>query len=345
MAARVLAQLVQPDGGGEQLFTPGDRPADRDARDPVAARALSHLRWGLAGCGLGIEPPLAGDDQVAVDERVVQADLVAHERGSAHQFRAQCGQGEGGAAGCPGTGVPGQARQPRGALEDRGEVPQPGVELFHLAGPGTLLGGKDVGGAVRAVQRATDVNRDLHPATAHLSTRDREVDGGHSSQGAPSRRDRSPVIVEQTRTQGNQDAHPAIGRRAAPDPDDDPSRASVESGAQQLAGTGAVGAHRVAPPAQQAQPGGLRHLHDGHLRPHPAQPRRPARTERAVDAQPFDARPLPCRGEEHVEGAVAAVGNRQAQCRPASVLDPPGQRRSSSGGGEGALERVGSAER
>jgi hypothetical protein len=64
-----------------------------------------------------------------------------------------------------------------------------------------------------------------------------------------------------------------------------------------------------------------------------------------VDAHPFDARALSRGTEEDVEGAVAAVGDRQTQRRPPGVLDPPGQRRGGRDGGEGALEGVGSAER
>ena len=195
-----------------------------------------------------------------------------------------------------------------------------------------LLGREHLGRALGPEQRAADVARDLDRAVARHWSTVGQVDSGGLFETRTAGTDLLATRVEHAAAERLEQPGAAVGAGAAADADDDPSSASLDRDADELSG---AARRRVDAPgvgsSHAPQSRRLRQL-DDQLAWRPIQPslgviRRACRTGHPMPRDPGIRRR--CR-EEHIERAVAAIGDRYLdeqfrlhRGRPAPSRQPP----------------------
>ncbi len=212
---------------------------DCQNRDPPLGGPCGHATYHLPLEALVVEATLAGDDQVDVHESFVQFDLLGDEFETGADLPAGDHQTTGQATGRPGSG-PGRNVHAMVLPVDLGESLQPSGQQSHLGGRRTLLRGED--------------RRGFQEGRPNV-TRNDEID----------------PLQPAERVQRPERRESAIGRRGSTEPDDDSLRSRVDGGRDQLAGPGRARRQGIVAigPADEVEPGGGRHLDDGHAAPKP----------------------------------------------------------------------------
>ncbi len=282
-----------------------------------------------------VVPALPGDHQPCPGQRPVQAG----QPGQLHRPRADLRPPGGGEAipGAPGRPGPGRPRIP---AEAPGQPGQAVLEQGHLGGAGSLLRAEHGGGAGRAEQRGAHVGQAADPAGGGRA-QSTQVHRGQAGQGPATGRQGAAGAVEEAGAERGQRARPAVGGRRAAECDHHLPGAGVQRVADDLAEPGRVRAQRVGP-GQQGQPAGPGQFHgrDAAGQFQPCAVHRLARRAGDPGGAPAGAAH---RGGEHVQGALAAVGQRHADHLVAGPGSVPaaGQRGRRRGRADAALERVG----
>ena len=206
-----------------------DAAADGDARDAGLGRPPRDAERGLAERGLGVDPALAGDDQVRGNE-------PAREVGRLHQQLDARPQRE--RAEPVGDGRAGRSRRRR---------PRPRPGCRERAGPRPLRGRRR---RTRAGDRARPRRRPTRPSAGRRRRphrtgrgadwrRRRRRPGPRRPVAGRGRRDRrSGASRSAYGAESAQQARAAVGRGAAADAQDDRGDAGVQRGTQQVAGAG-----------------------------------------------------------------------------------------------------------
>ncbi|BCB84007.1 hypothetical protein Psuf_013200 [Phytohabitans suffuscus] len=228
LAAEVVGQGPGPGharGGG--LAAAGAHLAGQhQAGQAAVAGRAGHAGHDLAAQGLEVEGALAGDHQVGVVERGVQADQAVDQRDTrlapAAQRQDRGAQATGGAGTRPGR----EAGRAGGELLQHAGPPfQGAVQQHDVFAGGALLRTVHVRRPVQAGQRVVHVGRgdDLHVAQPGRVAQRR-----HRDQGRPAVGQRVPRLVHRRCAQRGEHAGAAVVRRGAAQPDHDRAGAVLD---------------------------------------------------------------------------------------------------------------------
>ena len=215
------------------------------------------------------------------------------------------------------------------------------LETADVLRGGALLSREHHGRAVRTEQRAANVTRDLNRAAGKRGVHGGEVDARKILEPGAAGADIDAVGVGEPCPQRLQHPGAAVGACAATDSDDDSMGAGVERDPDELAGTPRCGMDRVERPRVNAsKPGSLGkldHRLTGAQPPEPGDQRVPERSGDAVAGEPRRAAPG---GEQDVERAVPAVGDRHLNGVRTRVANAARDRPRGRACAQRALERV-----
>ena len=280
-------------------------PADRDDLHPGPPGGGRDPDGGLAAQALDVERPLARDHQVRPGHPVVEAQQVEHQGDPGAQLgpeRAHQGEPDparGARAGMVAPVAPGRRR------DHVGPVAEGGVEDGDVGGRRPLLRAVDRGGAVRPGERVVHVAGHHDPGVGQAGVQPVQREVRDAGEG------RAPVrhAGRRGRTERGQQPRPAVGAGATADPHDQLAAARVQRGRHHLAETAARRSQGCPGAAgEPLEPAGVGHLDHGGGPP-PGVRRLHRLPRRAADR---DRHPLEPGRDRGVQGAVAAVGHRQA---------------------------------
>ena len=280
-------------------------PGDGHDRHPRSLGRVGHPGRRLAVQGLLVEPALAGDDQPGAVQLVLETDQLQHHVDARARRRLQHAEGgEPDAAGRSGAGDVGRAGVDR--RRPAGPAPRPAARRRPGSRPsaGRRRGRRRAGRAAGCRRRwpgRTRRRAGASPARTGRPRRAAPATPPPSGSSSPSwSRKRAPERLQQ--------AGAAVGARAAADAEDDPGAALVQGRRDELTGAETAGRQRFQLVGrQQHQAGREGQLDHGHLVAHGDR-----RLDRLADrAGHLDRAPPETGPDRGVEGAVAAVGDRQ----------------------------------
>lgn len=329
--------------GPEVLRVAFDQPGKGHGRHAGRPGAAGDADGHLAGQRLGVQPALAGDDEVGAGDRRVQPGQLRNQRKARpHLASGSRAQQKADAAGCPGPR--GLAMVDAGRRDgDFGEVRHAGLEDRNVRVRHALLRAEDMHRALRPEERAGDVGGDRQLPSAQPRIEAVEIDRRDPAQHAARASQHIAVGIQEPSAEGGQQAGAAIDRGAAADAQKDALGSAIQCVADQHAGAEGRGAGRVGAVAEQRQPGGGGHFDDGE-----AAVGDPAigGVDRPVERVGHGAADVLAAetGDQGLDRALAAVGHGQ-QHRFDGPVDPAeavgdGRRHGRRRGR--ALERIGS---
>ena len=286
------------------------------------------------------EPPLTGDDEGSTRQGFVDTDLVADERCSANELSACEGEREPASAGSSRPGKPREILSPV-CCRDRRKMRQRRLETAYVLRGGAFLCREHHGRAVRTEQRAANVTRNLNQASVKRAVHAGKVDARKILEPGAAGADVDAVRVDEPCPQRLQHPGAAVGACAAADPDEDSMSAGVERDPDELAGTPRCGMERVERPRVNAsKPGSLGKLDHRLTGAEPPEPGNQRVPERSGDPVPGQPPSTPPGGEQDVERAVPAVGDRHLNGVRTRVANAARDRRRGRACAQRALERV-----
>ena len=236
----------------------------------------------------------------------------------------------------PAAPAPAAARLP---AEDPGQPGQPGVQLFYLGRAGALLRAEHGGRAGRPEQRGLHIGQAADPA-GRRAAQPGQVHGGQAAERPAACGQWPPGRAEEPGAERGQRPGAAVGGGGAAERDRHLARPGVQRMPDDLAQPGGLRAQRVGR-GQQREPAGPGQFHRG-----PAAGQFQPRAVGRAPVRPGDPGPVPAgaghRGGQHVQGALAAVGERNAPHVIAGPGAAPPVRQGRRGvrRGDAALERV-----
>ena len=296
-----------------------DAAADGETRDAGCLGTAGDAESRLAEPGLGVDPALAGDDEVGAGQAGVEVGRLhdeiharpQREPGEAVLDREQPEPDPAGRAGT--RHVPDGRRRARCRFEEVREASEAAVEEGDQVGGRALLGAVDRGRSGPSEQRVRHVAGDRHPDVRQVPVEIVQVDSGERLGDAACRR---PVgswgVVHR---QCLEHPEPAIRRRAPTDAEDHLPDTRRGDGPEHVAQPARRRVDRVALTGRHPrQAGRLGHLDDAAGAVGGAEPASRDRSSERVGR--IGLLPLPAAGRgDRLERSLAAVRERAQEDR------------------------------
>ena len=288
----------------------GHGASEGDDGDLLPVRCREDAAGHLAVQGLGVEPPLAREDEIRAAEHVFETYRVEQHLDARDEPRVQqalhpgaeaSGGSRSGNRGDRCAGVP---------LHDAGKVAQPLVEALDHLSVGALLPREDVRGALGPEERVVDVARHGELRPVQLLHGPAVVDRAQLRERASRSVELPAPVVEQPEPEGAEHAAASVVGRAAADSDQELPAARTQGVGDHLAEPEGGGLPRV-PLAvgEQGQAACGGHLHHGGASAvDPSVLRLDRAHQRVVD--PDCAPRSPECPDNGLGGALAAVGDK-----------------------------------